>query len=134
MHGHHFKQEELQQLQAKIVLLKRLNNVPVSPSRNSALEPYLAELHTDMRVLSFDKEKEVTEAFAFLASTTDDPGKIIALGIEEGPDRHSLNVVLAVNNGQINNVRQGFRKIADTLQAVAAKGNNSRSPAQFAKG
>lgn len=36
-----------------------------------------------MRVFSLQREKELAESFAFLAATTDDPKKIVAVCVEE---------------------------------------------------
>ncbi|KAI9052683.1 hypothetical protein LZ554_004022 [Drepanopeziza brunnea f. sp. 'monogermtubi'] len=117
-----FTQNELQQLQAKIALLKSLNETPIPPTENRPPETGDGGHDLHPRVLGFHQEKALAEGFAFLASTTDDAGKVIALCIEEGQDRKSMKIVLAVNNGNISDVSRGFRKIADSLQAVAREG------------
>ena len=59
---------------------------------------------------------------AFIASTTDDPAKVIAVCIEEGTDGKSMAIKLAVNTGVLDNVVLGLRGIADLLHKANHQG------------
>ncbi|KAL5323605.1 hypothetical protein ACEPPN_008144 [Leptodophora sp. 'Broadleaf-Isolate-01'] len=114
--------DRLQDLQTKIVLLEALNNTPADQA-----EKYLdGAAHNDSdsvtRVLSLSREINLTENLAFIASATDDPGKVLALAIEEEENGKGMNITLAVNNGGLENVRIGFEKIAKILQDVCKQG------------
>lgn len=115
--------DRLQDLQTKIVLLEALNNTPADQA-----EKYLdGAAHNDSdsvtRVLSLSREINLTENLAFIASATDDPGKVLALAIEEEENGKGMNITLAVNNGGLENVRIGFEKIAKILQDVCKQGS-----------
>ncbi len=122
------RQDGLEQLLAKIVLLKLLNDTPGPAVDHSLAKLNLRADDTQPRILSLLREKELTEALAFLANTTDDPGKVIALCTEEGADGKSLHITLAVNNGALENVVKGFRKIASILQRISRKGSFTTTP------
>ncbi|CZS95265.1 uncharacterized protein RAG0_05001 [Rhynchosporium agropyri] len=103
----------LPQLQAKVGLLQLLNDTPSLPSENA---PNVASISGSAHVLPFLKEKELVQTLAFIASSTDDPAKVIAVCVEEGIDQKSMTVKLAVNTGDLDNVVVAFKRIAIVLQ------------------
>ena len=109
-------------LREKIVLLYKLNDTPEQPTDNST-EEYV-ESHNDLgnRVLSFGREKQVTETFAFLAAMTDDPRQVAALCVEEFQARKGLSLTLAANNGDLSLVKKGFENITWPLERTARHG------------
>ncbi len=74
------------------------------------------------RILDLQREKELAEAFAFLAATTDDPKKIVAACVEEGKDSACLTVRLAINNGNLDHVLAGFGRMAKIFERFARTG------------
>jgi len=111
-----------QQTLAKIVLHQLLNDTPEPPSENAIHDSISSNNTSSPRVLSLKREKELAEALAFLAGNTDDPKKVIALCIEEEPDGKGMTIRLAVNNGDLENVQNGFRRFSDILQSITKKG------------
>lgn len=125
--GAPFKITELQQLQAKIVLLQALNDTPSQPSEKFLYKDLESLGAFPSRVLSLSREKELAENLAFIASTTDDPGKVLALAIEEENGGKGMNITLAVNNGGLDSVRNGLEEVAKVLQEICREGELSRS-------
>jgi hypothetical protein len=81
--------------------------------------------HSDddvQRVLSLQREKELAESLAYLASWSDDPAHIVAVCTEESSDRSGITISLAVNSGSHERVIKGFQKMAKILEKVARKG------------
>ncbi|KAH7395524.1 hypothetical protein BKA64DRAFT_61062 [Cadophora sp. MPI-SDFR-AT-0126] len=120
--GKPLNKTELQQLQAKIVLLQALNDTPSQPAEKPLVEDHRENRRSAPRVLSLFREKELTENLAFIASTTDDPAKVLALAIEEENAGQGMNITLAVNNGLLENVRTGFEKMAKVLHNIRREG------------
>ncbi|KAG4432319.1 hypothetical protein IFR05_012198 [Cadophora sp. M221] len=112
----------LQDLQTKIVLLEALNDTPADQAEKYLDEAAQNDCDSTTRVLSLAREKNLTENLAFIASATDDPGKVLALAIEEEESGKGMNITLAVNNGGLENVRIGLEKIARILQDVCKQG------------
>lgn len=106
----------------KIILLQLLNNIPEKPSEMNVSERSAQTDDLPKRVLSLQREKELAESFAFLAATTKDPRKVAAACVEESEEGRCLTVRLAVNNGNLDNVRVGFQKLARALERVARAG------------
>jgi len=115
---------EYQQLLAEIVLLWLLNETPIPPSENPIHDSIASNNTISPRVLSLKREKELAESLAFLAGITDDPKKVVALCIEEEQDGKGMTVRLAVNNGGLDNVRNGFQRFAGILQSISKKGHS----------
>lgn len=113
------------ELQTKIVLLELFNDTLQPPTEHNPSEhmPSNQAVSSASRVLPYIKEKELVETLAFLASITDDPGKVVAACVEEGSSGTSMTVNLAVNNGGLVDVVEGFEKMASVLQGIARKGS-----------
>lgn len=77
------------------------------------------------RVLSLQREKQLAESFAFLAATTNDPKKIVAACVEESKKGRCLIIRLAVNNGNLDNVKAGFERMARALERIARASESS---------
>lgn len=82
-------------------------------------EPQHASL---ARILSLEREKEIVEAFTFLASTTDDPKKVLALCIKETKNGDGMIINIAANNGDLMGVKEGLLRISTLLQQVSRRG------------
>lgn len=67
----------------KIILLQLLNRTQEKPTEKILSDSRLREGGSSVRVFSLQREKELAESFAFLAATTDDPKKIVAVCVEE---------------------------------------------------
>lgn len=79
------------------------------------------------RVMSLQREKELAESLAYLASWSDDPAHIVAVCTEEDSGKESMTISLAVNTGSLEKVIEGFRKMARILERTARKGVRSAS-------
>lgn len=106
----------------KIILLQLLNNTPEKPSEMSISERSAQTDNLTKRVLGLHREKQLAELFAFLAATTDDPKKIVAACVEESEKGTCLIIRLAVNNGNLDNVKTGFEGVARALERIARAG------------
>ena len=113
------------QLTESIALLSKLTDTPERPTENSIADYLQRNNDTHNRALSLPREKEIAETLAFLAATSDDPRKVTALCIEERLEGRGLVIRLAVNNGGLVRVKQGFENIASILERIACYGNPS---------
>lgn len=72
------------------------------------------------RVFGLQREKQLAEFFAFLTATTDDPKKIVAACVEESENGMCLIIRLAVKNGNLDDVKVGFKRKCESLRADRA--------------
>lgn len=70
--------------------------------------------------LSVERERKLADDFAFLAATTDDTDRIMAVAIEEDADRMGMHLRVASNTGDLSNVEEGLQKIVDILRRAAS--------------
>jgi len=108
-------------LLATIYLLRHLNDTFQKPSTN-----VLEDGIVSTRVLSLRQEQKLAETLAFLAATTDDPAKVSALVVEEMRDGKGMTIRMAVNNGGLQRVKDGFENLARILQSIAMEGCSAR--------
>ena len=111
-----------EQLLATILLLRLLNDTPQEPSDNLADQSLTKESSGSGRFLSLRREKELVEVLAFLAASTGDPSRVVALCVEETKTGTGLIIRMAVNNGGLENVRAGFQRMASILERIADRG------------
>ena len=78
--------------------------------------------HRLQRVMSLQREKELAESLAYLASWSDDPAHIVAVCTEEMSDKGGIIINLAVNSGSLERVEEGFQKLARILEKTARIG------------
>jgi hypothetical protein len=114
---------ERKRLLGRIFLLHLLNDTLERPSDYSINEPSIHGTSLT-RVLSLRQEKELVEILAFLSASTDDPGKVVALCVEENQNGNALIVRMAANNGSLVNVKKGFEKMARILERAATQGHS----------
>ncbi|KAK0101727.1 hypothetical protein ONS95_006882 [Cadophora gregata] len=112
------REANIPELQARIALLQLCNKTPSPPTEHL---PHDIAINSSSRILPFIKEKELVKTLAFLASTTDDPGRVVAVCVEEGRDGRSMTIKLAINNGGLVDVVKGFKKMGEILQRIAQK-------------
>lgn len=119
---HEWRNTDQAHLLHKVILLQLLNKTPKEPSEINLSEWKTLEHAFPDRVLDLQREKELAESFAFLAATTNDPKKVVAACVEEGEDQSCLTVRLAVNNGNLDPVIAGFKRMANILERFARQG------------
>ena len=73
------------------------------------------------RQLSLDRERQLTDSFAFISATTDDMQRVMAVSIEEDSDGKGMTVRLASNTGDLSDVTQGLSGIAQTLEQASLR-------------
>lgn len=113
------------QLRHKILLLELLNNRLEGPSTTAINEERRESFSATERDhgLGFQREKQLAEAFAFLAATTKDSKRVIAACVKEHIDkRRGLTIQLSVNRGELDCVKDGFEKMAKILEHAAQEG------------
>lgn len=99
-----------------------LNRIPEKPIEINLSELKAREDNSAERILNLQREKELAESFAFLAVITDDPKRVVAACVEEGEEKGYLIIRLAVNNGSLNHVKAGFKRMAKIFERVARTG------------
>ena len=92
------------------------------PSEVSIADAASTAAGTRQRVLSLQREKELAESLAFLASWSDDPRHVVAVCTEESAEGNGISIRLAVNRGSLENVERTFQNIATTLGGVSRRG------------
>ena len=109
-------QEAQKRLVENATLLKTLRKIPGQPQEN--------ELHQDYderRQLSWEREKQLADGFAFISATTDDTDTVMAACIEEDPDKCGMTIGLASNTGVRSHVTKGFEGIARILEEASLR-------------
>lgn len=119
MHGRWWQGTAYIQLLYRILLLYMLNQVPEHPAQHDLYQDSDTIERNRNRILSLKHEKDLAEALVYLAASTDDPKKIVALYLEEGTDHKCLYVRMAVNNGRLDKVERTFSKLRSILEEVA---------------
>jgi hypothetical protein len=76
------------------------------------------------RHLSVSREQEIASNLAFLAATTDDSLRVMAVCVEERPDGRGATVRVASNTGDLTAVTSGLRMLATTLEQAARRGQS----------
>ena len=97
-------------------LLWALAEVPEKPAENS-----ISSVDGEWR-LPISREIQLTEDLAYIASTTDDSNKVMAVCIEEGADKTSIVVRVASNAGDLVSIVQNLQGIADLMVRAARRG------------
>ena len=105
-----------------IVLLHIINETPQDPCENKLQLTSACSDDSSERLLDIRHEKDLVEAFAFLASTTNDPRKVIAVCVEESKRDRRLVVRTAANHGSLVTVQRGLQGLADIVERVAREG------------
>lgn len=99
-----------------ITLLWTLCEVPGQPKEDDVHGG-----HDEGRQLSQDREMQLVDIFAFISTTTDDPLRVMAVCIEEKPEKNGMTIRLASNTGDLSHVTQGFNGIARTLEQASLR-------------
>ncbi|KAL8724139.1 MAG: hypothetical protein Q9166_008112 [cf. Caloplaca sp. 2 TL-2023] len=99
-----------------ITLLWALCETPDQPKENEIRGSY-----DEGRQLSLDRERQLVDSFAFISASTDNMLRVMAICIEEDPDRIGMTIRLASNTGDLSHVTQGFNGIARTLEQASLR-------------
>ncbi len=108
--------QEFQNLVGNITLLWTLCKVPGQPKENRIRRGY-----NGGRQLRQDRERQLADSFAFLSASIDDSALVMAVCIEEDPDKSGLTICLASNSGDLSHVAQGLNGIARTLERASLR-------------
>ena len=109
-------QEIQKRLVENITLLWTLCKVPGKPKDND-----IHVGHDEGRQLPRDRERQLADSFAFISATTDNMEQVMAVCIEEDPDKEGMTVRLASNTGDLSDVTQGLKDIARTLEQASLR-------------
>ena len=110
-------QEAQRRLTENITLLWTLCETPEQPKENQIREGY-----DQGRQLPRNRETQLADSLAFISATTDDMRQVMALCIEEDPDKTGMTIRLASNTGDLSLVTEGFNGIARTLEQASLRG------------
>ena len=105
------------QISRNAVSLRSLDPIP-GVSKHYELPPE----NNSSQFMSIERERDIVSNLAFLAATTDDPLRVSAVCLEERPDNQGIVIRIASNNGDLLEVREGFRRIAGALECAASQG------------
>lgn len=67
----------------------------------------------------FEKECDIVDNLAFISAISDDPTKVTAVCIEEHLDYLGMTVVLAINKGNLESLKEGFERIFSLLHELS---------------
>ena len=110
--------QEIQKcLVENITLLWTLCEVPSKPHENETRRG-----DDEGRQLPWDRERELVDSFAIISASTDDSLQVMAVCIEEDPDKMGMTICLASNTRDLSHVTQGFNDIARTLEQASLRG------------
>ena len=101
-------------LRENIILLRSLTKQPIEAEQNPTDREYDHEYY-----LSKKRELQLATHLAFLSATTDNMHKVMAVGLEAGADL--LTIRLASNEGDLDVVKIGFDRIAQTLKEAVSR-------------
>ncbi|KAI1155432.1 hypothetical protein F4825DRAFT_57982 [Nemania diffusa] len=103
-----------------IAMLHLLHGCPEMPSTNPTTP---IQSRQKGYTIPFAEERRLAGVFAFLAHIKDDSDHIPAVCLQEIPEKHCLNIVLAVNRDRPGdgkaysaNIKEGFERIAAVLR------------------
>lgn len=99
-----------------ITLLWALCETPDQPKENEIRGSY-----DDGRQLSLDRERQLVDSFAFISASTDNMLRVMAICIEEDPNKTGMTIRLASNIGDLSHVTQGFNSTARTLELASSR-------------
>lgn len=104
-------QKVQKRLVENITLLRTLCEIPGHPKENKIDGGY-----DKGRQLPRDRERQLVDSFAFISASTDDMSRVMAVCIEEDPDKQGMTLQLASNTGDLSHVVRGFNGIARSLE------------------
>ncbi|OCT49038.1 hypothetical protein CLCR_04631 [Cladophialophora carrionii] len=112
----------MHELGEEIVLLRLLTAEPTMPARNVLVEDSDLRLPTDAgRMLSLANERDIVDNLAFLSATSNEPEKVTAMCLEEGPGSDSCTIRIAMNSNKLSGLVADFDKIARILETADRK-------------
>lgn len=109
-------------LSDKIAFLQELTETPNKPETNPTPGVFLASSDTEQRVLKFDDEVSIAQAFAVYLALPDDKNKVAAVCVEEAPSGDALTVHFAMNTGCTQVLQDALTKVAAHLMKIARTG------------
>lgn len=101
-------------LAENITLLQKVNSEPGRPSENA-----IPCLELDERALKLRHERDIADCLAFVSTYSNDPNRVMALCIEEKPNRQGLIVSVAANAGNLDTLTFGMHGIVSILENEA---------------
>ena len=108
--------EDRRRITENAALLWTLAEVPEKPAVNGIL-PVEGEW-----TMPINREAQLSDDLAFIASSKDDSNEIMAVCVEEGADRSSIVVRVASNAGDLSSTVQNLQGIADLMVRAASRG------------
>ncbi|KAI9764608.1 MAG: hypothetical protein M1840_008342 [Geoglossum simile] len=107
-----------------VALLQKLNATPALPAENSIGEFSARLSDQGKRSMTIEKERDLAGYLSFLIASTNNPLKVTALCVEENSDATCMTIRLAVNSGDLTQVKEGLESIAKILMQVAKEKRN----------
>lgn len=78
------------------------------------------------RQLTMERERDLVDTLAFIAASSHDSDKVIAVCVEEQQDGKSVMVRIAANSGEMQPRKEALKRILSTLEHVALQGGLRR--------
>ncbi|KAI0403327.1 hypothetical protein F4802DRAFT_292726 [Xylaria palmicola] len=98
-----------------IAMLHLLHEVPAPPSSNDLTRFQNRDAQFS---LPFTVEERLAGVFAFLAKLEDGPDHIPAVCLQETPENHRMNVLVAVNQGSCNDGKSYLADIKESFERI----------------
>ena len=106
-----------QRMTENIILLGMLSNQQAGPpSENKLPKETISNRH-----LPIKRERDIANMLAFLSATVHDSTRVMAVCIEEYPQKNSMVIKIASNTGDLKEVKEAFERIAYILEHVSTK-------------
>lgn len=99
-----------------ITLFHTLDKVPEQPLNNVDVSEVDSTYY-----LSIKADKEIAGNLAFLSAISDNVRQVMAVCIEEHPHKKGITIRLASNTGDLSEVTNGFKRIAQILERASAR-------------
>ncbi|KAL8658085.1 MAG: hypothetical protein Q9226_001289 [Calogaya cf. arnoldii] len=109
-------QEIRKRIVENVTLMRAMCEIPTLPKENELRQDY-----DERRRLSIDRERQLVDVFAFIAASTDNSLRVMAVCIEEDSDQHGVTIRLASNTGDLSRIIRSFNGIARTLEKASSK-------------
>ena len=109
------------QLQKAIGSLQATNPVPAMPME-TPVEKLAVPGRDPTHRLSIVREKEIASNLAFLAATSENRSKVMAVCVEEDSSGEGMTIRIASNTGDLADVTAGFKSVGEVLEKAARRG------------
>ena len=109
-----------------IVLLEMMTKVPTSLAKNS-LAASSTQRSGASRHLTLQQESDISDSFAFISATSEHPGRVLAVCLEELEEpQQGMILRFAMNTPNLEPIQRDLAEMVKTLEKAARHGSTTR--------